>query len=223
MDREDLRQRREFLKGLAAAAGGVVLLPYVSACSSNGRTETAAQQAGSVAVPKPPLTKPSGWDPIAYNRIRGNAGAIPDSYLPDINGEDGVQMHLGKHLPYIVEADGAPAGYLPIMWGDPSKGYARHPNAPKSEANNYEGHWYNWIRVRKAVEGDTEELESEFAEWPAADPMKYLVLGGGDLTADSGKNTIYLVGMPDDVHSGDTVRIWAHCLTHGEYVDFLTV
>ena len=223
MDREDLRKRREFLKGLAAAAGGVVLLPYVSACSSGEQSETAAAAAGSEGVSAPPLVKPSGWDPIAYNRTRGHAGAIPDSYLPDINGEDGVIMHLGKHLPYVVDPDGAPVGFLPLMWGDPSKGYARHPNAPEGEENNYEGHWYNWIRVRKAVEGDAEELERTFTQWPADDPTKYLVLGGGDLTDDSGKNTIYLVAMPDDVESGDTVRIWAHCLTHGEYVDFLTL
>lgn len=43
------------------------------------------------------------------------------------------------------------------------------------------------------------------------------------LMAENGKNTIYLVALPSDVGPGDTVRSWAHCLTHGEYIDFLAV
>ena len=112
------------------------------------------------------------------------------------------------------------------MWGDTSKGYARHPNAARSEANNQQGHWYDWIRIRKAVEGETEELQSNYSDWPGTAPSDngaYAVFGGGDITADSGKNTIYLAALPEGVKSGDRVRVWAHCLTHGEYVDFLTV
>jgi len=215
--------RREFLKQVATVAGGVVLLPVVTACSS------AQEQGGKAgAYASPPQTKPEGFDPIAYNKARGNKGAIPESYLDDINGPDGKLKHLGKHLPYVPTLEGAevPAGFMALMWGDASKGYAKHPNAPKNESNNNEGHWYNWIRVRKAIDGEAEELKSEFHGWPdvvEGDSGKYAVQGGGEITADAGKNTVYLVGMPQDVKPGDTVRIWAHCLTHGEYVDYITV
>ncbi len=221
---EELLQRREFLKGLAASAGGIVLLPHITACTSSsaaGGEATAASGALDV-----PVEKPGGWDPVAFNRDRGNQGAIPESYLGSINGPEGETKHLGKHLPYVVDADGSPEGYMPLMWGDPSKGYARHPNAVPGPDNNNEGHWYNWIRVRKAIDGDAEELQSAFSSWPEAklgDSGRYLTLGGGDPMADGGRNTIYVVAIPGDVSPGDTVRIWAHCLTHGEYVDFITV
>jgi hypothetical protein len=70
------------------------------------------------------------------------------------------------------------------------------------------------------------ELESRYSEWPGISPDDngaYAVFGGGEITDDAGKNTIYLAALPPGVVSGDTVRIWAHCLTHGEYVDFITV
>jgi hypothetical protein len=171
---------------------------------------------------------PEAWDAVAWNRVRGNAGAIPDTYLPDINGPDGDAQHLGKHLPWVpADIAASTPGMLPILWGDPEKGHARHPNAVRAEANGWEGHWYNWIRVRKAAEGDdVEELESRYSDWPGTAPEDtgaYAVFGDGDITEDGGKNTIYLAALPSDVRSGDLVRIWAHCLTHGEYVDFVRV
>ena len=114
---------------------------------------------------------------------------------------------------------------LALMWGDPSKGYARHPNAAPSAANP-EGHWYDWIRVRKATTADAEERESRFSAWPPAgvrDNGTYVAFRGDDPSVDSGKGTIYLAQLPSDVRPGDVVRIHAHCRTHGEYVDFLTV
>ncbi|MDQ7007528.1 MAG: hypothetical protein Q9Q40_09860 [Acidobacteriota bacterium] len=224
--------RRIFLKRLATLAGGVVLVPVVTSCSSgpSGGEEQApaAPATTGPALPEVPLVRPTEWDPIAYNRERGNAGAIPPSYLPKINGPDGVTGHLGKHLPYVPEVDASlvPAGYVALMWGDPAKGYVRHPQAVRSEANNMEGHWYNWIRIRKAVDGEAEELQSRYSDWPGTaegDNGAYAVFGDGEITADSGKNTIYLAALPGDVQPGDTVRIHAHCLTHGEYVDFLTL
>lgn len=225
--------RREFVKNLALASGSVVLMPLVTACESAPKTKEATKVATEVAkdnvVAKAavPKSKPATWDPVAFNKLRGNQGAIPKSYLDDINGTDGVKKHLGKHLPYVPKVDAAmvPKGYIAIMWGDPQKGYARHPNAAKSEANK-EGHWYNWIRIRKAVDGEAKELQSQYSDWPGkveSDNGAYAVFGGGEMTADGGRNTIYLAALPDDVKAGDTIRIHAHCLTHGEYVDFITI
>lgn len=218
--------RREFLQTMAAATGAVVLVPAISSCGSSSATvRDGLASADPLAVP---MTRPADWDPILYNRVRGNAGAIPDSYLPDINGPDGEAVHLGKHLPYIPEIDTSmvPEGYVAIMWGDPELGYVRHPNAPRNESNNHEGHWYNWIRIRKATIAEAEEMQSTYSDWPGIEPSDngaYVVFGGGDIEADSGKNTVYLAALPADVRPGDIVRVHAHCLTHGEYVDFIQV
>ncbi|TNF30394.1 MAG: hypothetical protein EP329_13815 [Deltaproteobacteria bacterium] len=218
-------ERRAFLKTLATAAGAVVLVPAVSRCAS---TVAGVSTAGDAAVDAVPVVPPPGWDPIDFNRVRGNAGAIPQTYLPAINGPDGDKKHLGKHLPYrpTVAADAVPAGYVALMWGDPEKGHARHPNAARDDAAGQLGHWYSWIKVRPAVAGEAEEATSAYSSWPAAgagDTGAYAVFGDGDITADGGRNTIYLAALPAGVKPGDTVRIWAHCLTHGEYVDFLTL
>ena len=187
--------------------------------------EPAPEPATPVEVPE---VEPEGWDPIAFNRDRGNAGSIPESYHDDINGPDGEAKHLGKHLPYVPDTTGLeiPEGYIALMWGDPARGYAKHPNAPKGAEAYPEGHWYDWVKIRKAVEGDAEEAETTFSGWPEAGPSdsgKFLVAGGGAIEEDGGKNTIYLVKLPADVKPGDTVRVWAHCLYHGEYVDFVEV
>jgi hypothetical protein len=218
-----MQDRRSFLQRLALSTGAVILMPAVSRCGA----PQASAPAAAVRDPNEPLrTEPAGWNAIAYNRERGNAGFIPATYQAAINAESGPKEALGKHLPYLPEVGSVPAGFMAVMWGDPSKGHGRHPNAVKSEANNHVGHWYDWIRVRKAEEGETEELQSSFSDWPgtaAADNGAYAVFGEGDITADGGKNTIYLAALPAEVKSGDRVRIWAHCLTHGEYVAFLTV
>lgn len=217
-----MTSRRTFLKQLSAATGAVVLMPAVSRCV------TAQQVPEANALATPPLTRPEGWDPIAYNRERGNAGAIPDSYLGSINGPDGETAHLGKHLPYVpsLEAMTLPAGFLALMWGDPGKGYVQHPNAEPNESNQYLGHWYNWIRVRKATDDEAEEAESTYVSWPETGPDSsgaYAVYGGGEIRDANGVNTVYLAALPADVAPGDVVRIHAHCLTHGEYVDFMTL
>lgn len=244
--------RRQALEKLAALTGSAVLMPLVTACGggapkpemakaageppaaagsqpaamAKAAGEQAAEKATDMATAVPTMA-PEGWDPIAYNKTRGNAGAIPETYWPSINGPDGDKKHLGKHLPYVPEAPAemVPEGFVAVMWGDPGKGYAKHPNAAKSEAKP-KGHWYNWIKIRKAGEGEAEELKSTYADWPGkgeGSTGAYAVLGGGEMTADGGRNTIYLAALPKDVKKGDTVRIWAHCLTHGEYVDFLKV
>jgi hypothetical protein len=217
--------RRTFLEQLALAAGALVLAPIATACggSEASSSSTTTPEDGPLAVP---TTRPEGWDPLAFNRARGNAGAIPASYLPSINGQDGDANHLGKHLPYTPALDRSviPSGFLALMWGDPAKGHAKHPNAVRNETNDGEGHWYDRIAVRKAVASDTEEVESSYPEWPGATGTgSYAVFGGGDITEDAGKNTIYLARLPRDVRSGDLVRVHAHCLTHGEYVDFVVV
>lgn len=222
--------RRTFLKQLATATSAVVLAPLVSACGEPITPDAPTVASGSEnlgaprTIPAVPELMPDRWNAIEFNRDRGNAGAIPDSYLDAINGPDGETTHIGKHLPYFASVDPSlvPAGYLAVLWGDPARGYAPHPNAAPGPDNGGEGHWFNWIRVRKAVDSAVEK-ESTYPVWPGAEADGYAVVGGGDITANAGKDTIYLVALPEDVAPGDTVRIYAHCLTHGEYVDFLTV
>lgn len=213
-----MRTRRQFLHQMTGMAGAMIVFPVFYSCSPSPGT----------ALDDIPFSKLANWDPIAFNRKRGNAGAIPESYLDDINGPDGEKKHLGKHLPYLPEIDSPAAtkGFIPLMWGDPSLGYVRHPNAVPGPDNNNEGHWYTWIKIRKATPMWAQTAESTYADWPEAkDPStgSYAVYGGGDIREDSGKNTIYLAKLPPDVKPGDRVRIWAHCLRHGEYIDFLTI
>ena len=210
--------RQEFIQRLALYTSSVVLLPAVSTCKW-------FQGEKKLTVPLDPGVD---WNPIVFNRERGNQGAIPKSYLPDINGPDGEKKHLGKHLPYVPQIDSSlvPEGYIPIMWGDPSKGYTKHPNAPKDNSKNYEGHWYDWIRIRKVSQGEATELQSTYSNWPnigASDKGSYVAFSGKDITKDNGKNTVYLAALPKDIQKGDMVRIYAHCKTHGEWVDFITV
>ena len=175
-----------------------------------------------------PLTKPADWDPLAYNKKRGNEGAIPHAYLPSINGPDGEKKHLGKHLPYVPKLDGVvlPAGYLALMWGDPAKGYAKHPNAKEGAESYALGHWYDAIELRKASQDDVPAVKSLYSGWPtvgASDSGKYLAFGGGQVEDEGGKNTIYLAKLPPDLAPGDTVRVFGHCCYHGDYVDFVTL
>lgn len=236
--------RRLFVQRLAGATGALVLTPFAVACNQTTSptaepTSVAPGEATLVPTREPidppdappaellalPTERPADWDALAFNRRRGNAGAIPESYRAAINGPDGDSQHLGKHLPFVpaVAAGAVPAGMLALMWGDPAKGYAQHPNAASTEANP-EGHWYNWIRLRKASAGDATEAESHYRGWPAVVPGDngaYTAREGDDPGAADGKNTVYLAELPPDVGPGDWVRVHAHCLTHGEYVDFL--
>ncbi len=227
------QDRREFLKQLASVTGSVVLLPVVTACDGGGKGKGGKSPAskpaksGGAEMIKVSPTKPEGWDPVAWNKKRGLAGAIPESYHASITGKDGDKKHLGKHLPYIpkLEAKLVPAGFIALMWGDPDKGYAMHPNAPKTK-DNPDGHWYNWIKVRKAVKGEAKELQSTYTNWPEVgedSTGKYVTPDGKPVTENGGRNTVYLAALPKDVKKGDTIRIWAHCLTHGEYVDYIKV
>lgn len=211
--------RREFFKTTLGLAGFSLMLPVISACESGPDTK-------GVMLP---MEKPKNWNPIEFNKKRGNSGAIPDSYLPAINGPDGVKKHLGKHLPFIPKLDPKiviPAGYIPIMWGDPSKGHTPHPNAIPGPDNNYLGHWYNRIELRRAISIYAQTQISTYNGWPDNtdnDSGRYLSLTGGSLTEANGINTVYLAKLPSDVQKGDTVRVLAHCLTHGEYVDFINI
>jgi hypothetical protein len=234
-----LLNRREFVKKLAATTGTIVALPAVISCGgatppgdstatdlqSDQPVEPEAQAGDS---PNIPLVRPEAWDPIAYNRERGNNGAIPESYLGAINGPDGDQKHLGKHLPYVPQLDAGivPSGYLPVMWGDPSLSYAQHPNAPKGTEAYPEGHFYDLVKVRKATEDPADEVENSFNNWPApdeGDTGAFAIFGTGSIEDNSGKDTIYLVKLPENVSPGDLVRVLGHCRYHGEYVDFLQV
>jgi hypothetical protein len=238
----DQSDRRVFLKQLAAATGSVVVMPLIVSCQrqatptidgplQDGEGGEEGSEAGGevVEISQVPLVRPAHWDPIEFNRARGNAGAIPESYRVSINGPDGASQHLGKHLPYRPDIDPSlvPEGFLAVMWGDSLQGYARHPSsAPDPEGAYPDGHWFNWVKVRKAIEGEAEEAESTYSSWPQVgegDSGRYDLFGEGEITDDGGRNTIYLVAIPSDVAPGDTVRVYGHCLSHGEYVDFLTL
>jgi len=214
--------RRELLKLAAGMAGLPFLLPMSVACVNSASKVPPTPSSDPLALP---TVLPAGWDPVAFNRARGSAGAIPEAYRAKIDGPDGVNQHLGKHLPYLPQLPQGttPSGMLAIMWGDASRGYSRHPNAPVS-GEFPTGHWYNWIRLRRAVEGDAEERESRFTSWPsslAGDTGAFGAYAGSDLAADGGRNTVYFASLPADVGPGDRVRVHGHCLTHGEYVDFV--
>jgi hypothetical protein len=237
--------RREFLKDAAMVSSSAVLLG-VAACktAATPAPETAAKQAAAsetegakeAMVAKateffagpdaPPTAKSANWDAVQYNIARGKLGYIPSAYMAQILATDGIKNQLGKHLPYVPALSPSiqKEGYLPVMWGDPQLGYAQHPNGPKA-ADNPEGHWYNWIRITK--EGDAGSLvETRFDNWPTVSSEVnglYKPLSGKDVTLDGGRNTVYLAELPPGLQDGDTVMVWAHCLTHGEYVDFVTL
>lgn len=211
--------RRDFFKTTMGFAGLSLIMPIISACETKTNSENVQL----------PMEKPKKWNPIEFNRLRRNSGAIPQSYLPAINGPDGEKKHLGKHLPYIPKLNPEiviPAGYIPIMWGDSSKGYTPHPNAVPGPDNNFLGHWYNRIEIRKAISVYAESMTSNYSGWPKNKDQNqglYISATGGDLSNENGIHTVYLAKLPSDVKKGDTVRILAHCLTHGEYVDFITL
>jgi hypothetical protein len=178
----------------------------------------------------PPNVKPENWNPIAYNKTQGiEQGLIPASYHEAILSEDGDTKHLGKHLPYIpteIEPDRIPEGYLPLMFGDAEKGYAQHPNQVVGTEGYENGHWFNMIKIRKATMDEAEEVITRFDNWPETGETvngTFIPYEGDDLTLNNGKNTVYLVKLPNDVKSGDTIRVTGYCLYHGMYTDFVTL
>jgi hypothetical protein len=219
--------RRVFLQrsakvGIALPTIGSVLEGCASSASSPPAEAASKPALTGGALAGVPIVRPSDWDAVVFNTKRGEAGAIPEPYMKQIQAPDGLTKHLGKHLPY--QAVGLPKdrkkeGYLAIMWGDPKLGYTMHPNAPKS-AENPEGHWYNWIRV--AIEGNEgSEVETKIDDWPKDDNGLVVGFEDPDPAANGGKNSVYLARLPRGAQPGDVVRIWGHCLTHGEYVDFV--
>lgn len=209
-------KRRELLIRLAAVGGGMVMLPRL--------TVAAPFEAKLNTLMQVPVSLPADWNAVDFNRLRGNAGAVPLNYLEAINAPDSDRKLLGQHLPYLpkLPAGAVPAGSIAVMWGDPAKGRERHPQATGN--GNGKGHWFNWIRLRKAKEGNFKETESRYGGWPAGKPTdtgSYTVAGDGGITADEGRNTVYLVTLPADVAPGDVLRIWGNCILHGEFVDFV--
>lgn len=217
--------RRELLTRALVAMGGVVLAPALASCGKNRASETMLRP-WEVNLPLP-KTIPAGWDPVTFNRLRGEQGAIPAAYLSDVRAAGGERRFIGMHLPYVVKpAAGVPEGFLAVMFGDPEKGYAAHPHASHDLEAGEPGHWFQWIRLRKAVALDTDEVQTNFSSWPeaaSADSGRFISVDGSDLHASNGERTAYLVRLPQDVKSGDIVRIHAHCRLHGEFVDFLRV
>lgn len=215
-----LNRRQLVIAGLSGASALTL-----ARCKSGGAAMSGGATAGGTA--ELPLAPPTDWDPIAFNRARGLSGFIPASYQDDISGPDGDKKHLGKHLPYVpgsLAADKVGEGELGLMWGDPSKGYAKHPNAAPSETTP-EGHYYNWVKVMIAGRPET-EVETLFKGWPKTldgSTGRLTGLEGEDPAADGGRNSVYVVRRPQDVGAGTVLRVWAHCLTHGEYVDFVTL
>lgn len=217
--RTKLVDRREILR-YAGVTGITLLVPTAVACVHGRPSSSPATRSGALPVVRPPA-----WDSVPFNRERGRAGAIPPPYMAKIDAEDGVAQHLGKHLPFVPVGVRAPLGMLALMWGDPSLGYARHPNA-STTADDPIGHWYDWVRVRRSFDGPAEEVESSFSAWPRGggdDTGRFVAQRGADPADDEGRNTVYLATLPSDAQPGEWVRIHAHCLTHGEYVDFLRV
>ncbi len=219
--------RRDLLKQLGALLGAVVLTPTSIGCSSTQNPAPGTGPSAATGAPMPlPRARPADWDAIAFNRARGNAGAVPETYRAQINGPDAERQHIGKHLPYVptLSADAVPAGMIGLMFGDPSLGRTRHPNDAIGESAP-RGHWFSWVKVRKATDEDAPEAESRFGAWPTPPPDggRFIPQEGTDLTADHGKNTVYLVTLPAGVAPGDVIRVHAHCISHGEYVEFITV
>ena len=219
--------RRDLLKQLGALLGAVVLTPTSIGCSSTQNPAPGTGPSAAAGAPMPlPRARPADWDAIAFNRARGNAGAVPETYRAQINGPDAERQHIGKHLPYVptLSADAVPAGMIGLMFGDPSLGRTRHPNDAIGESAP-RGHWFSWVKIRKATDEDAPEAESRFGAWPTPPPDggRFIPQEGTDLTADHGKNTVYLVTLPAGVAPGDVIRVHAHCISHGEYVEFITV
>ncbi len=211
--------RRHFIKEMALLSGAIILVPSITSCS--GKPGRASND--PLALPG---AKPADWDEIAFNTKRALAGAAPKSYHGAISGAGGDKKHVGKHLPYLPKIEKTPDGYLAVMFGDESKGYARHPNSEANADLEDTGHWYDYITIRKATDDTAEEVKSAYSSWPKiskADNGQYAVFSGKDITANKGKETVYLAALPKDVKKGDMIRIAGHCKNHGEWVNYFTL
>ena len=205
--------RRALLQKGLVIGGASLLLPSMVAC--NGRNS--AGQSGL------PLSKPTDWDEIAFNTQRALAGAAPASYHGAIQSDGGDKKHVGKHLPYLVGDIAAPAGYVAVMIGDAAKGYARHPNAAAEKEIGEIGHWYDWIKIRPAIDAKAEEVTSVYSAWPqtaASDNGKIVPVSGKSFADNGGRETVYLAQLPKGVKQGDMLRVIGHCNKHGDYVGF---
>lgn len=208
--------RRRFLGRAAQSAGVALVIPSLVSCASEEADKSSEKSSSSVAPVTDPLVvpnkRPAGWNPIEFNLKRGLAGAIPTSYHASITGPDAAKLHIGKHILYNSPLDKTlvPSGFIALMAGDFTRGYAKHPAAAT--------HWYDSISIVK--EGTSQVIKSTFAAWPVGN---YLVLGGGPIEDATGSNTIYLAALPPGVNLGDTIRVAGHCNIHGEYVDFITL
>lgn len=215
-DREGI-DRRSLLRRLAALGAAPAL-----AAACGGARPAPIDPAERAAYALPPVTPPAGWDPIAYNLARGRVGYIPPDYLAEVKGPGGFAVIVGEHLGYAVqhEAVKLSEGRLALMFGDPRRGHVRHPNSPRTKSDLV-GHWVDWIRVR-AVKGG-EEVETRFDDWPVCSSLvqgRILPRVGNNPADDSGRNSVFVAKLPEGVAVGDQLRIWAHCRSHGEYVDY---
>jgi hypothetical protein len=175
---------------------------------------------------RPPLLPPSPARTLTAPARTATGGAILAND-PHLSLDAPALWYLARIVVPGIELAGAtvPTGMIALMWGDPSLGRTKHPNALPNEAAP-DGHWYDWIRIRKATTEGAVETTSTYGRWPTVldtDNGAITAQEGTDPTADQGKNTVYLAQLPAGLVSGDVIRIHANCLTHGEYVDFLTI
>lgn len=211
--------RRTFVKQAALFTGAMVLMPSITSC---GRS-SAVMANDPLFIP---VVKPAHWDAVAFNKERALVGGAPASYHGAIGGTDGDKKHVGKHLPYLPKGVSVPDGYVAVMFGDADKGFARHPNSEAAEEIGDDGHWYDWIEVRKAVEGDADVVKSVYSSWPApaaSDNGKVLGFNGKAVTDNGGRETVYLAALPKGVAKGDMISVRGHCKKHGDWVDFFTL
>ena len=68
-DGENNMTRREFICQMVGVSGTMLVFPMLTSCISSQDD----------VLHNIPYRKPEDWNPITFNQIRGNAGAIPQS------------------------------------------------------------------------------------------------------------------------------------------------